>query len=73
MWDLVKSLFPLILLLSFCACAVIALLVATALAYILSAIGLGGIIYLIMPVCSLLAIVSWLWIARYLFRKVAER
>jgi hypothetical protein len=73
MWDLIKSLFPLILLLSFCACVATALLVTTGIVYVLAAIGLGAIGYLVLPVSVFVAIVLWLWIARYLFRNVTER
>lgn len=73
MWDLIKSLFPFILLLSFCACVAIGFLVGTGIVYVLAAIGLGAISYLVPPICVLVAIVSWWWIARYLFRRINEQ
>ncbi len=73
MWDLIKSLLPLVLAASFCACMCIAFLVAIGIGYVLAAIGLSAIIYPVLPICVLVAIVSWCWIARYLYRKVDER
>ena len=69
MHEPLKSLLPLLLLLSIVPYMLIVFLVITVLAFIFAAVGLNAVIQVIPFVVSLAAVVLWLWIARYFLKR----